>query len=68
MQDAFMPERADIVDGNFSFSPAHTLVAHRPLGGINRARLIAYTALAALRRQESHRPQAEPTSIDQVPV
>ena len=68
VQDAYAPARVDVVDGNFSFSPAHTLVAHRPLGGINRARLVAYTALSNLRRQENNRPQAEPTSIDQVPA
>ncbi len=67
-QNAFDPARADVVDGNFSFSPAHTLVAHRPLGGINRARLVAYTAMAALRRQETGRPTAEPASIDAVPA
>ena len=67
-QDAFDPARADIVDGNFSFSPAHSLVAHRPLGGINRARLTAYTAMANLRRQENNRPTTEPTSIEQVPA
>ena len=66
VQNAFDPARADIVDGNFSFSPAHTLVAHRPLGGINRARLVAYTARANLRRQENQRPAAEPTSIEQL--
>lgn len=67
VQDAFDPARADIVDGNFSFSPAHTLTAHRPLGGINRARLVAYTAMSTLRRQENQRPQTEPTDIAQVP-
>ncbi len=67
-QDAFDPARADVVDDNFSFSPAHTLVAHRPLGGVNRMRLAAYTALATLRRQENARPIDEPTSIDQVPA
>ncbi len=67
-QDAFGPARADVVDENFSFSPTHSLVAHRPLGGINRARLVAYTAMANLRRQENNRPTAEPASIDQVPA
>ena len=68
VQNAFDPARENYVDGDLSFSPAHTLIAHRPLGGINRARLAAYTALATIRRQENNRPQAEPTSIDQVPV
>lgn len=36
------------IDGfieDFSFSPANTIEAHRPLGGINRARFAAYKAL-----------------------
>lgn len=68
IQNAFDPATETYVDGDLSFSPAHALVAHRPLGGINRARLAAYTALSNLRRQENNRPQAEPTSIDQVPA
>ena len=67
-QDAFDASRADVVDGNFSFSPAHSLVVHRPLGGINRARLVVYTTMANMRRQENNRPIHEPTSIDQVPA
>lgn len=67
-QNAFDPATEVYVDGDLSFSPAHTLVAHRPLGGINRARLAAYTALANTRRQENNRPTTEPTSIDQVPA
>lgn len=67
-QEAFDPARADVVDGDFSFSPAHTLVAHRPLGGINRARLVAYTALSNLRRRENQRPLEEPASVEQVPA
>ena len=67
-QDAFTPTREDFVDGDLSFSPAHTLVEHRPLGSITRARLAAYTALSTLRRNENNRPQLEPTSIDHVPA
>ena len=68
VQEAFTPTREDFVDGDLSFSPAHTLVEHRPLGSIARARLAAYTALATPRRNENHRPQTEPTSLDQVPA
>ena len=68
VQDAFVPGQADDEEDNLSFSPAHTLTAHRPLGGINRARLVAYTALSTLRRQENQRPLAEPTGIEQVAV
>ena len=68
VQNAYDPTTQEFVDGNVSFSPAHTLLAHRPLGSINRARLAAYTALSTLRRQENNLPQTEPTSLEQVPA
>ncbi len=37
-------------DENLGFSPWHSLPAHKPLGGINRARKRIYTELARLRR------------------
>jgi len=43
----------------FSFSIAHSLAAHRPLGSIRRAQLHAYPTLARL---------MAPTSLDQVPA
>ena len=66
-QDAYEPPRADVADIDLSFSPAHSLTAHRPLGGINRARMTVYKALADRRRQENQRPTEEPTSLDQIP-
>ena len=66
-QDAFDPTRTDTVDENYSFSPAHTLTAHRPLGAINRARLTVYSEMAKLRRMENRRPTVEPAGIEQVP-
>ena len=68
VQNAFDPSRESYVDGDLSFSPAHTLVTHRPLGSVNRARLVAYTALATLRRSENHRPQTEPASTEDIPA
>lgn len=68
VQEAYTPTREDFVDGDLSFSPAHTLVEHQPLGSINRARLAAYTALSQTRRRENGRPQLEPTSIEQIPA
>lgn len=63
VQDAFIPGQSDDEEDTLSFSPAHTLTAHRPLGGINRARLVAYTAMASLRRQENNLPLTEPTNV-----
>ncbi|RRA48094.1 catalase family protein [Acidipila sp. EB88] len=66
-QDAYTPERAAYVEG-LSFSPAHALAAHRPLGSLNRARLYAYTVLSAKRREELGAARREPASIDEVPA
>ncbi len=53
---------------DLSFSPAHGLQAHRPLGSINRARLAAYRALSQIRRSENHKSTAEITSANGVPA
>ena len=60
-QDAYDHSRKTVVEGTYLFSPAHSLVAHRPMGGINRARLTVYTTLARLRRSENQQPQTEPS-------
>ena len=57
-------------DGYFedlTFSPAHTLAAHRPLGGINRARLFVYGLLAARRLSDNGKTAEVPTSLEEVP-
>ena len=59
VQDAFDTARAEFIDEDLSFSPAHTLLAHRPL---------AYTALSNLRRQENGRPTQEPATVEQMPA
>jgi hypothetical protein len=41
-QAAWSDARASAVDDGMSFSPWHGLAAHRPLGGIMRARKAAY--------------------------
>ena len=53
---------------NLSFSPAHSLAVHRPLGGINRARLVAYKMLATRRLADNGKSMETPTSVDQVPA
>jgi hypothetical protein len=45
-----------------SFSAWHALAAHRPLGGIMRARQAAYAAAARFRVDYNHRTLAEPRS------
>ncbi len=58
-------------DGYFedlSFSPAHALAAHRPLGGINRARLLAYAMLSKRRLADNGKTAEMPMSLEEVPV
>ena len=65
-QDAYQAAKVNYIEG-LSFSPAHTLAAHRPLGSLNRARMHAYTVLAQKRRSEFGVTQIEPDSIAQFP-
>ena len=66
-QDAYSPARAAYVD-DLSFCISHTLMAHRPLGSINRARLAAYPEMSRARRQANGVPTTEPRSIEEVPA
>ncbi len=66
-QDAYSETRQQSIE-SLSFSIAHSLEAHRPLGSIMRARLRAYPVMSSVRRQGNGQPLAEPTSIDQAAV
>jgi hypothetical protein len=66
-QEAYSDARRQYVD-SLSFSPAHSLEAHRPLGSIMRARLRAYPEMARVRRQGNNESLNEPTSVDEVPA
>ena len=65
-QVAFDPAREGYFE-DLSFSPAHSLAAHKPLGGINRARLAVYAELAALRFRENGKVENTPTNVESVP-
>ena len=67
-QDAYSEARARYFDENLTFRPAHALAAHRPLGGVMRARLQVYKALSEFRHRETGAPEAHPTAIDEVPA
>lgn len=49
---------------NLSFAPAHCLVEHKPIGGINRARTKIYKTLSAFRHARNHKKPLEPTILD----
>jgi hypothetical protein len=61
-QDAWRADRVELVDERMSFSVWHALAAHRPLGGIMRARQAVYAAAARFRVDYNHRTLAEPRS------
>jgi len=46
---------------NLSFTPWHALPAHRPLGGINRARKIIYETMSEFRHDRNQARRREPT-------
>jgi Dyp-type peroxidase family len=58
-QDFTTQERRDLGE-NLSFTPWHSLWAHRPLGGINRVRRAVYEASSDLRHALNGAPRSEP--------
>ena len=60
-QPAWNEARARQVDDGLAFSPWHGLAAHRPLGGVNRARKKAYEGAAGFRAEKNRCLIAEPS-------
>jgi len=58
-QDFRTQEREELVE-DLSFSPAHCLIEHRPIGGINRARVVLYRHLSEFRHKQNNRQMIEP--------
>ncbi|WP_437529643.1 catalase family protein [Sorangium sp. So ce726] len=56
------PGRAEFEE-NLSFSPWHALPAHRPLGGLNRARRAVYETISKLRHERNGARREEPTAL-----
>jgi hypothetical protein len=52
-------EREELAEA-LSFSPAHALIEHRPIGGINRARVELYRRLSEFRHKQNGKPLMEP--------
>lgn len=66
-QDSYSPARQVFADDRLSFTPAHSLAAHRPLGSLMRGRLKAYGAIAALRAELNAARRVEPRSLNEIP-
>ena len=67
-QEAYSDARRVYGDDRLSFSPAHSLAAHRPLGSIMRARLRAYPEMSRHRRSQNGEPLTEPKSVEDMPA
>ena len=67
MQTAFDPAKNAFFE-DLSFSPAHSLAAHRPLGSVNRARLAAYRILSQKHLSENGKLPEKITSPYVVPA
>lgn len=59
-QASWSAESVKAVDDGLAFSPWHGLAAHRPLGGVNRARNTTYVASAKFRGEHNGCPMHEP--------
>lgn len=59
-QPAWSEARAAQADDGLAFSPWHGLLAHQPLGSVNRVRRPAYAAMSALRAEHNGQPNLEP--------
>ena len=67
-QAAYTPERVRYFDEVMTFRPAHSLAAHRPLGGVMRARLQVYQALSDFRHRENGIVAANTATVEEIPA
>ena len=67
-QDAYSAPRQHFFDQVMTFSPAHTLLAHRPLGSTMRARLQVYRALSTFRQRENRVSAEDVFNPEQIPA
>jgi hypothetical protein len=67
-QDAWRADRVELLDERMAFSAWNALAAHRPLGGIMRARQAVYAAGARFRIDYNLRTVAKPRSAADLPA
>jgi hypothetical protein len=66
-QVSWSPARSAAVDDGLSFTPWHSLAAHRPLGSVMRVRRAVYEASARFRALANKTPVQEPSRLDSLP-
>lgn len=64
LQQEFDSEAQRAFGENLSYTPWHSLPAHRPLGGINRARRVVYDIISKYRHEKNGVARREPTGWD----
>jgi hypothetical protein len=57
---AFRTKEREELAEDLLFSPAHSLIEHRPIGGINRARVEIYRYLSEFRHKQNNKQLIEP--------
>jgi hypothetical protein len=67
-QAAYGPDRVHYFDEVMTFRPAHSLEAHRPLGGVMRARMQVYRALSDFRHRATGIAAANTAGIQDIPA
>ena len=66
-QNSWSADKVKAVDDCLSFAPWHGLAAHRPLGGVNRARKDTYKNSASFRGAHNGCPMHEPRAGELMP-
>jgi len=66
-QQVFDSEEQMSFAENISFNPWQSLMAHAPLGGLNRLRLEVYKAVSKLRHERNGEPVPQPTGDETFP-
>jgi hypothetical protein len=54
LKQKFDSDERNELGESLSYNPWHSLPAHRPLGGINRARKVVYTTMYKLRAERNN--------------
>ena len=67
VQESFSPERRVYSERVMSWRPWYELVAHRPLGSINRLRRSLYQQLGEWRHRTHATEEHDPTRLEEVP-
>ena len=66
-QAVFSDARFQYFEQRLAFNPIHALETHRPLGGVQRARMQAYLQTQDFRQRTNNAAPAEPSSAAEVP-